>query len=84
MIVLALLVLLAGLATGIVARRSAGARPPLAAHFPGQPSWVGTTPPMRLRVWAAAALALTIGTVGALLVIPIAGLVVAIFALTVL
>ncbi|MGA8987294.1 CDP-glycerol glycerophosphotransferase family protein, partial [Aeromicrobium sp.] len=42
------------------------------------------TPPMRLRVWAAAALALTIGTVGALLVIPIAGLVVAIFALTVL
>lgn len=84
MIVLALLVHLAGLAMGIVARRSAAAKPPLAAHFPGQPIWVSATPPMRLRVWAGAAAVLTIATAGALIIIPIAGLVVAIFTLTVL
>lgn len=84
MTVLALLVLVAGLATGIVARRCASARPPLAAHFPGQPVWVGPSPPIRLRVWAVAAAVLTVATVVAIVIIPIAGLVVAIFALTVL
>ncbi|MBC7632202.1 CDP-glycerol glycerophosphotransferase family protein [Aeromicrobium sp.] len=55
MIVAALLVLVAGLATGGVARSSARARPPLAAHFPGQPEEVSTTPLIRLRAWAAGA-----------------------------
>ncbi len=84
MIVAAVIVLLAGLAMGIVARRRATARPPLAAHFPGQPVWVRPTPPMRLRVWAGAAAVLTVATVGALIAAPIAGLVVAFFTLIVL
>lgn len=59
MIVAALLVLALGLATGVVARRSAVARPPRAAHFPGQPGRVDDGPPLRFRVWALVAAALT-------------------------
>ena len=59
MIVAALLVLALGLATGVVARRSALARPPRAAHFPGQPAHLADRPPLRFRVWALVAAALT-------------------------
>ena len=59
MIVAALLVLVLGLATGIVARRSTLARPPRAAHFPGQPAGLADRPPVRFRVWALDAAALT-------------------------
>jgi hypothetical protein len=59
-IVAALLVLVLGLATGVVARRSALARPPLAAHFPGQPTHLDDRPPLRFRVWALVAAALTV------------------------
>jgi len=59
-IVAALLVLVLGLATGIVARRSALARPPRAAHFPGQPAHLADhQPPIRFRVWAMVAALLT-------------------------
>ena len=84
MIALALLILLAALAMGMVARRSATAKSPLAAHFPGQPIWVRPTPPIRLRVWVGAAAVLTVATIGALIVFPIAGLVAAFFTITVL
>jgi hypothetical protein len=57
--VAALLVLVLGLATGVVARRSAPARPPLAAHFPGQPAHLDGRPSLRFRVWALTAAALT-------------------------
>jgi len=59
-IVAALLVLVLGLATGVVARRSASARPPRAAHFPGQPSHLADRPPLRFRVWALVAALLTV------------------------
>lgn len=55
MIVAALLVLLAGLATGIPTRSGVRERAPMAAHFPGQPPWPGARPPFRLRIWIAAA-----------------------------
>ncbi|KAA1380497.1 CDP-glycerol glycerophosphotransferase family protein [Aeromicrobium fastidiosum] len=55
MIVVALVVLALGLATAPLARSGAVARPPLAAHVPGQPVWVRPTPPFRFRVWAIAA-----------------------------
>ena len=60
MTVAALLVLALGLATGIVARRSALARPPRAAHFPGQPSHLPDRPPLRFRIWALTAAVLTV------------------------
>ena len=60
MIVAALLVLALGLATGLVARSSASARPPRAAHFPGQSTHLDDRPPLRLRVWAIVAAALTL------------------------
>ena len=55
MIIVALVVLALGLATAPLARSGAVARPPLAAHVPGQPIWVRPTPPFRFRVWAIAA-----------------------------
>ncbi|MCW2830954.1 MAG: hypothetical protein JWP31_1646 [Aeromicrobium sp.] len=55
MTIAAVLVLLAGLATAPLARAGAAARPPLAAHVPGQPTWVSARPPFRFRVWAIAA-----------------------------
>jgi hypothetical protein len=54
-IVVALVILALGLATAPLARSGAVARPPLAAHVPGQPIWVRETPPFRFRVWAVAA-----------------------------
>ncbi|KQX74289.1 CDP-glycerol glycerophosphotransferase family protein [Aeromicrobium sp. Root472D3] len=55
MIVVALVILALGLATAPLARSGAVARPPLAAHVPGQPIWVRQAPPFRFRVWAVAA-----------------------------
>ena len=55
MFFLALIVLLAALATAPLARAGAAARPPLVAHLPGQPIWVRATPPFRFRVWLVAA-----------------------------
>lgn len=78
MIVAAVLVLLAGLATGLVARASARSRPPLAAHFPGQPDWLGSTPPLRLRVWAGTAAVVTVAVVVAVFIQPLAALIIAI------
>jgi hypothetical protein len=54
-IVVSLVILALGLATAPLARSGAVARPPLAAHVPGQPTWVRPTPPFRFRVWAVAA-----------------------------
>lgn len=55
MIVVALLILAVGLATAPLARSASRARPPLAAHFPGQPTWVSPQPPFGFRVWIGAA-----------------------------
>lgn len=64
MIFVAVLVLIAGLATFPLARSASTARPPLAAHIPGQPAWVSPTPPFRFRVWAiAAAISVTLTVV---------------------
>jgi hypothetical protein len=54
-VVVALVILALGLATAPLARSGAVARPPLAAHLPGQPIWVRQAPPFRFRVWAVAA-----------------------------
>lgn len=62
MIVVAVVVLLAALATVVPARRNVAARPPLAAHVPGQPTWLSPAPPFRLRVWAVAAVVTTVIT----------------------
>ena len=70
MTVAALLVLALGLATGAVARRSAQARPPRAAHFPGQPTHLADKPPLRFRVWALVAAALTVVVLIDLLIQP--------------
>ena len=51
MIFVAAVVLLAGLATAPLALAGAKARPPLAAHIPGQPTWVSPAPPFRFRIW---------------------------------
>lgn len=55
MIVVALVILGLSLATAPLARSGATARPPLAAHVPGQPTWVRDTPPFGFRVWVVAA-----------------------------
>lgn len=55
MIVVALVILLAGLATAPLALTAARTRPPLAAHIPGQPIWVRPAPPFRFVVWVVAA-----------------------------
>ena len=78
MIVAALLVLAIGLATGVVARRSTLARPPRAAHFPGQPAGLAERPPIRLRLWAVVAAALTIAVLVAVFLEPVVALVIAI------
>ena len=78
MIVAALLVLALGLATGVVARRSTLARPPRAAHFPGQPAGLAERPPFRLRLWALAAAALTVAVLIAAFVEPVVALVIAV------
>lgn len=72
-----LLVLLAGLTTGIVARNSARAQAPLAAHFPGQPHWVGGKPPIRFRTWAIAAVIDVLAVVAWLVLEPAVAIVVA-------
>lgn len=84
MIVVALLVLVVGLASGVVARRCAGARPPLAAHFPGQPAGLGPQPPLRLRVWFVVAAAITATVVIQALIQPTGALVIAIIGAVVL
>ncbi len=84
MIVAALLVLAAGLATGGIARSAAGSRPPLIAHFPGQPNRLGPTPPLRLRVWAGTAAVITMAVVVAALIQPRIALIVAIVGAVVL
>ena len=78
MIVAAVLVLVVGLATGVVARRSARARAPLAAHFPGQPDGLDERPPLRLRVWIIVAAAITASVVIQAIMQPTGALVVAI------
>lgn len=78
MIVAALLVLALGLATGVVARRSALSRPPRAAHFPGQPAHLDDRPPIRFRVWLLVAAALTVIVVIDALFQPTVALVIAI------
>jgi hypothetical protein len=83
-IVAAVLVLIAGLATGMVARSSAHARPPIAAHFPGQPDWLGPKPPIRLRVWAGTAGLVTVAVAVGAFVQPLAALLIAIVGATVL
>jgi hypothetical protein len=69
-IIVALLVLAAGLATAPLARSGAAARPPLAAHVPGQPVWVRREPPFRFRVWVVAAALSVVLTVVAILFQP--------------
>jgi hypothetical protein len=75
-IVAALLVLAAGLATAIPARRAAAVRPMLAAHFPGHP--VGTRPPIRFRFWAIAAAVDVLAVAAGLAVDPAVALAVAV------
>lgn len=70
MTVVAVVVLLAGLATAPLARSGAIARPPLVAHLPGQPVWVSATPPFRFRVWAIVAAAGTALTVAMMVLKP--------------
>lgn len=70
MTVVAVVVLLAGLATAPLARSGAIARPPLVAHIPGQPVWISPTPPFRFRVWAIVAAAGTALTVAMMLLKP--------------
>jgi hypothetical protein len=76
-IVAALLVLALGLATSIVARRGTFARPPRAAHFPGQPAHLADGPPLRFRVWASVAAAVTVFVLVTVLVEPTVALMVA-------
>lgn len=78
MTVAALLVLVLGLATGAVARRGAPARPPLAAHFPGQSAHLDGHPPLRFRVWALVAAAVTTVVLFDLVLQPATALVIAI------
>ncbi|QGG40037.1 CDP-glycerol glycerophosphotransferase family protein [Aeromicrobium yanjiei] len=70
MILVAVVVLLAALSTGLLVRRSLTARPPLAAHVPGQPTWLSPAPPLRFRAWAIAAAVLTAITVACILFAP--------------
>lgn len=78
MIVAALLVLVLGLATGVVARRSVLARPPRAAHFPGQPAGIADRPPVRFRVWALIAAVLIAAVLVSAFIEPAVALVVAV------
>lgn len=70
MFLLALIVLLAALATAPLARAGAAARPPLVANIPGQPVWVRPTAPFRFRVWAIAAAICTVMTIIAMVAAP--------------
>lgn len=70
MLIVSLVILAAGLATAPLARSGAAARPPLAAHIPGQPTWVSATPPFRFRVWAVAAAISVVLTVLAIVSAP--------------
>jgi len=81
-IVAGVLVLLAMLATGPVVRKGASARPPLAAHFPGQPTWVSQRQPMRLRVWAIVAGASLMAAIGGGIVEPFLGIALAVVGVT--
>jgi hypothetical protein len=69
-IVVALVVLLAGLATAPLARSGSAARPPLVAHVPGQPIWVRPQPPFGFEVWLVAATISVVLTVGAIVLAP--------------
>jgi len=69
-IIVAVVILLVGLATAPLARAGAVARPPLAAGIPGQPVWVRPAPPFRFRVWAIAAAIGTALTIVAIVLAP--------------
>lgn len=84
MIFVAIAVLLAGLATAPLARSGAAARPPLAAHVSGQPTWVSPTPPFRFRVWAIAAAISIFLTVVAIVFAPAFQVAAALFGLGIL
>ncbi|WP_456695195.1 CDP-glycerol glycerophosphotransferase family protein [Aeromicrobium sp. P5_D10] len=70
MIFVAAVVLLAGLATAPLALAGAKARPPLAAHIPGQPTWVSPAPPFRFRIWVIVAAIATLVTIALMLFAP--------------
>lgn len=84
MIVVAVVVLLAGLATAPLARSRAADRPPLVAHVPGQPIWVRPEPPFTFQVWLVAAAISVVLTAGSILLAPAFEVAAAIFSLVVL
>lgn len=59
MIVVALVLLAAGLATAPLACKASFARPPLAVNIPGQPVRLSPTPPFPFRVWVVTASVVT-------------------------
>jgi hypothetical protein len=83
-IIVALLVLAAALATYPLARSGAVARPPLVANIPGQPIWVRSEPPFRLRVWFVAAALSVVLTVVAIIAQPAFQVAAAFFGLAIL
>ena len=82
--VVAVLVLIAGLATAPLARSGAAARSPRVAHLPGQPAYVRPTPPFRFRVWVVAAALSIVLTVVAIVAAPAFEVAAAILGLVVL
>ncbi len=84
MIVVALVILLAGLATAPLALAAARTRPPLAAHIPGQPIWVRAAPPFRFLVWVVAAGISVLLTVVAIVFQPVFQVAAAFFGLAIL
>lgn len=84
MIVVALVILFAGLATAPLAHNAARTRPPLAAHIPGQPIWVRPAPPFRFLVWVVAAGVSVLLTVVAIVFQPVFQVAAAFFGLGIL
>lgn len=83
-IIVALLVLAAALATYPLARSGAAARPPLVANIPGQPIWVRSEPPFRFIVWIVAAAVAIVLTVTAIVFQPAFQVAAAFFGLVIL
>jgi hypothetical protein len=83
-IIVAVVILLLGLATAPLARTASRARPPLAAHVPGQPTWLRPEPPFPFRVWIVAAALTTVLTALAIVLAPAFQVAAAILALVVL
>ncbi len=84
MIVVALVILFAGLATAPLALKAARTRPPLAAHLPGQPIWVRPAPPFRFMVWVVAAVISVVLTAVSILFQPVFQVAAAFFGLAIL